>query len=66
MIVRTPKLHPALRFVAAGCVVLWLLASSYCSVEHLLDFDHYGNSDGEGVTLKNAEGQFYVSTCSKS
>ena len=47
MIARTPKLHPALRLVAAGCVVLWLLATSYCSIEHLfgLDDHHHGDSD---------------------
>lgn len=41
MIVRQPKVHVGLRIVAAGCIVLWLLASSYCSVEHLLDDDHH-------------------------
>ena len=30
-----------LRMVAAGCIVLWLLASSLCSVEHLFGNDHH-------------------------
>jgi hypothetical protein len=41
MIFRQPKIHIGLRIVAAGCIVLWLLASSFCSVEHLFGDDHH-------------------------
>ena len=41
MISRQPKIHGGLRIVAAGCIVLWLLASSYCSIEHLFGNDHH-------------------------
>ena len=41
MISRQPKIHVGLRIVAAGCIVLWLLASSFCSVEHLFADDHH-------------------------
>jgi hypothetical protein len=41
MILQQPKIHVGLRIVAAGCIVLWLLASSFCSVEHLFDNDHH-------------------------
>lgn len=37
--------HPALRLVAAGCALLWLLATSYCSAEHLLGLDHHKGPD---------------------
>ncbi|ODU25117.1 MAG: hypothetical protein ABS95_00800 [Verrucomicrobia bacterium SCN 57-15] len=33
--------------MAAGCVVLWLLATSYCSVEHLFGLDHH-HEDSDG------------------
>ena len=41
MISRQPKIHVGLRIVAAGCIVLWLLAASYCNIEHLFGDDHH-------------------------
>ena len=41
MISRQPKIHVGLRIVAAGWIVLWLLASSYCSIECLFGDDHH-------------------------
>lgn len=35
MILRQPKIHFAFRVAAAVTAVFWLLATSYCSVEHL-------------------------------
>jgi len=42
---RQPKLSPALRIVAAGCIVLWLLASSCCNIEFLCSGDHHTEAD---------------------
>lgn len=36
-----PKHSTALRVIAASCVALWLLASSYCGIEDLLRDDHH-------------------------
>lgn len=44
MISRQPKIHVAFRISAAVTVVFWLLAASYCSVEHLFGFDHHGTA----------------------
>lgn len=44
MISRRSKLHVAFRIGAAVTVVFWLLASSYCSAEHLLGFHHHGKA----------------------
>lgn len=44
MISRQPQLHVALRITAAVTVVFWLLAASYCSVEHLFGFDHHASA----------------------
>lgn len=41
---RQPKIHVAFRIGAAVTVGFWLLATSYCSVEHLFGFDHHGPS----------------------
>lgn len=38
---RQQKLPPALRITAAGCIVLWLLAASCCSIEYLCSGDHH-------------------------
>ena len=38
---RQPNFHAGLRIVAAGCIVLWLLASSCCSIEYLCSGDHH-------------------------
>ena len=45
MISRQPKIHVGLRIAAAGCIVLWLLAASYCNIEHLFAGEHH---HGEG------------------
>ena len=37
MSLRQPKLRPLLRIIAAGCLLLWLLATSYCGMEHLFE-----------------------------
>ena len=41
MIPLQPKLHVGFRIVAAGCIVFWLLASSYCSIENLFGGNHH-------------------------
>jgi len=41
MISRQPKIHAGLRIVAAGCIVLWSLAASRCSIEHLCCCDRH-------------------------
>ncbi len=41
MISRQPKIHGGLRIVAAGWIVLWLLASSHCSIELFGDNHHH-------------------------
>ena len=47
---RQQKVPPALRIVAAGGIVLWLLASSFCSVEHLFaDDHHHAKADASGT-----------------
>ena len=40
---RQPKLPLALRFVAAGCVALWLAGVSACNLESLFCCDSHGN-----------------------
>ncbi len=35
---RQPKLAATLRLLAAGCVLLWLAASSYCSIDDLIEW----------------------------
>jgi len=42
---RQPKLSPALRITAAGCIVLWLLAASCCSIGNLCGDDHHAKAD---------------------
>ena len=37
-----PKIHVAFRVAAAVTAVFWLLAASYCSLEHLFGVDHHG------------------------
>lgn len=51
MISRQPSIHVAFRVGAAVTVVSWLLATSLCSVEHLLGFDHH---DSSAVTEEHA------------
>ena len=38
---RQPKLSPALRSTAAGCIVFWLLAASCCNIGYLCSDDHH-------------------------
>lgn len=45
MISQQPRITIGLRLVAAGCIVLWLLASSYCSIEHLFGDDHHAEAN---------------------
>lgn len=35
------------RLITAGCVVLWLLAASYCTVEHVFAPDDHGSSGSQ-------------------
>ena len=65
MISRQPKIHVGLRIIAAGCIVLWLMATSYCSIEHLCcgndhvhaeAADHHdGDSSHEAEAAEHAE-----------
>ena len=45
MISRQPKIHVGLRIVAAGCIVIWLMATSYCSIEHLCCGDDHVHAE---------------------
>ena len=51
MISRQPKIHVGLRIVAAGCIVLWLQATSHCALEHLFGDDHHPPETGASETL---------------
>ncbi|MBE0541414.1 MAG: hypothetical protein IH623_08515 [Verrucomicrobia bacterium] len=42
---RQQKLPPALRITAAGCIGLWLLAVSCCSIGYLCSDDHHAKAD---------------------
>ena len=44
MIFREPKSHVSLRIVAAGCIVLWLLASWWSSIPCRCGEDHHGET----------------------
>ena len=46
MTVSQTKLPLTLRFVAAGCALLRLLAVSACDLEHFLLLGHHGSSEG--------------------
>ena len=56
MISRQPKIHVGFRIVAAGCIVLWLLASSYCGIEHLFDDDHHHADAAVSETVAHHDG----------
>jgi hypothetical protein len=56
MISRQPKINVGLRIVAAGCIVLWLLASSFCSVEHLFADDHHHAEAATSETVSHHDG----------
>ena len=51
MISRQPKIHVGLRIVAAGCIVLWLQATSHCALERLFGGDHHPVEAGASETL---------------
>lgn len=52
MISRQPKIHVGLRMVAAGCIVLWLQATSHCALQHLFaGDDHHPAEAGASETL---------------
>lgn len=54
MILRQPKIHVSLRIVAAGGIVLWLLASSCCSIEYLCsDYHHHAKADASEPVAHN-------------
>ena len=38
-------MHVGLRIVAAGCIVIWLMATSYCSIEHLCCGDDHVHAE---------------------
>lgn len=56
MSLKKPKLRPLLRVTAAGCVLVWLSASSYCSIEHLFARtpDSHQRGSTVGVTSANS------------
>ncbi|HTI71054.1 MAG TPA: hypothetical protein VMF06_13880 [Candidatus Limnocylindria bacterium] len=39
----------SLRIIAAGCILLWLMASSSCRIEHLLGGDRQGSKANDSV-----------------
>ncbi len=41
---RQPKLSPAVRITAAGCIALWLVAASCCSLGFLCSDDHHAKA----------------------
>lgn len=45
MTLRQQKLSPALRITAAGCIALWLIAASCCSIGFLCSDDHHAKAD---------------------
>jgi len=51
MISRQPKIHIGLRIVAAGCIVLWLQATSHCALERLFGGNHHHAEAGASETL---------------
>jgi hypothetical protein len=51
MISRQPKIHVGLRIVAAGCIVLWLQATSHCALERLFGGDHHHAEAGASETF---------------
>lgn len=51
MISRQPKIHVGLRVMAAGCIVLWLLAASCCSIGYLCSDDHHHAEAGAFETV---------------
>ena len=51
MISRQPNIHAGLRIAAAGCIVLWLLASSCCSIGYLCSDDHHPAEAGASETI---------------
>lgn len=54
---RQPKLSPALRVIAASCIGLWLLTSSYCSFEHLLGDGHHQAEADASETIAHQDGE---------
>ena len=65
MISQQPKIHVGLRIIAAGCIVLWLMATSYCSIEQLCGDDHHhaeaadhhdGDNSHEAEAAEHADG----------
>ena len=48
---RQPKIHVGLRIVAAGCIVLWLQATSHCALERLFGGDHHPAETGASETV---------------
>jgi hypothetical protein len=53
---RQQKLPLVLRITAAGCIGLWLLASSYCGIEHLLSDDHHHAGADASATFAHHDG----------
>jgi hypothetical protein len=53
---RQTKPQLALRVIAAGCILLWLSANSYCSVEHFFESGEHTHGDGHdaGIAVANA------------
>jgi hypothetical protein len=49
-----PRIRPAFRVIAAGCAVVWLLATSYCSIEHLLETDRGSRDEGNSGAVAAA------------
>ena len=55
MISRQPKIHASLRIVAAGCIVLWLQATSHCALEQLFGGDHHHAETGTSEMLAHQD-----------
>jgi hypothetical protein len=51
MTVKKTKCQPAFCFIAVGCFLLWLLATSYCGVDHLFESALPAHGHGHGGEL---------------
>ena len=56
MISRQPKIHFGFRIAAAVTAVFWLMATSYCGLEHLLGCDDHGVAASAEETAHLAAG----------
>lgn len=52
---RHQKLSPALRITAAGCIALWLIAASCCSMGFLCSDDHHAKAAASKTVAHHAD-----------